>query len=268
MIPTFPNKQRLPNVLNKEQLLKLFDIITEPDLMIACMIATFCGLRKGEVVNLKVSDIDLVKGHLKIVDSKNPKRNKTGYGKDRYNKIPYDLIKPLKLWLEIVGDKRYLFPSTDIPDWHMCDKHMFRKYKGTLERAGLLIFDREDKIGRNLCKYNFHTLRHSYATILWEKTGDIYLVKKALGHVDLGTTMIYTHISDKTFDKKIEQAFNRPLYQATPLNNINNEPTIIGQINDPFKVLQLRFARGEIDIEQYKNMSTELRQNQPTDYIG
>ena len=49
-----------------------------------------------------------------------------------------------------------------------------------------------------------HTLRHTFATDLYRETGKIRLVQKALGHADLSTTMIYTHIVDEELEHELK----------------------------------------------------------------
>ena len=49
-----------------------------------------------------------------------------------------------------------------------------------------------------------HTLRHSFATDLFRKTGNIRLVQKALGHASIATTMIYTHIVDEQLESALK----------------------------------------------------------------
>ena len=203
---------RLPKVFNKEQLKALFEHIREPDLAIACLLSLFCGLRISEVANLRVNDIDFFKRQLSVVNSKNPKRTMEGYGKDRIVPMPSFLLSPVKKWIEYIGDNEFLFPSIVLKNMPLTNKQIFKKYKKTLERAGLNIMNKIDSSGKKRNHFNYHTLRHTYATLLWEKTGDIVMVKNALGHNFLETTMIYTHVSNEVLHNKIEDAF-RPKQQ-------------------------------------------------------
>ncbi|MBI2564931.1 site-specific integrase [Candidatus Woesearchaeota archaeon] len=174
--------RKIPNYLNKHQILKLFDVTQEPDVMIAIFLALFCGLRIGEVVKLRKCDFDFEKRFLKIVNGKSPNKSIEGYGKDRMVALPQHVIIPLKMWFDVIGNNEYLFPSITFPNKHLSLAHLEKKYWVCLEKAGLRDVERIDSAGRKIRKYNFHTLRHTYATLLWEKTGDIYAVKNALGH--------------------------------------------------------------------------------------
>ena len=90
------NKNKLPDIMSKEQLVKLFEQMFIPKLSIACFVALMCGLRIREVCRLEVADIDLQKRVIKIRDSKNSRREKQGYGKDRYVPLPEMAISPIK----------------------------------------------------------------------------------------------------------------------------------------------------------------------------
>ena len=79
------NKNKLPDILTKDELIKLFESMFRPKCTIACFVALMCGLRVREVCNLQISDINLERRIIKIRDSKNPNRKKQGnYGKDRW----------------------------------------------------------------------------------------------------------------------------------------------------------------------------------------
>ena len=60
--------RQIPNVFNKEQVYKLFDTINDPQIMMASMLALFCGLRIGEIIKLRYEDIDLVRKQLKVMN--------------------------------------------------------------------------------------------------------------------------------------------------------------------------------------------------------
>lgn len=133
------NKNKLPDVFNVEQLIKLFDAIDRPKVAIACALGFFCGLRISEVCNLRIEDIDIDRKVLKVVDGKNSRRKFSGYGKDRYVPIPPQLIHPLNIWIDIIGGGKWLFPSDKSPDTHLRKKSLSEQFREVLKRAGLLI---------------------------------------------------------------------------------------------------------------------------------
>ncbi len=226
------NNNKLPSVLNVEQLIKIFDAIERPKVAIASALAFFCGLRISEVCNLKIEDVDLEKQRLKVTDGKNSRRSLSGYGKDRYVPIPPQMISPIKKWIEIIDGGKWLFPSDKSPDAHIRKKSLGEQYREALSKTGLLIPAMElefktkvngketiKKITRH--KYYFHTLRHSYATYLSDKGVDIYTISDLLGHNQVTTTQIYARISDTQRQRAINQAFNHQMnpYQI-PNQNI------------------------------------------------
>jgi len=70
------NKNKLPDKLRKEQMVKLFEVMYLPKCSIGCFIALMCGLRVDEACKLQIPDIDLESRQIKIRDSKNPNRAK------------------------------------------------------------------------------------------------------------------------------------------------------------------------------------------------
>ncbi len=216
------DKNRLPDVFNTEQLVKLFDAVDRPKVAIAAALGFFCGLRISEACRLRVEDLDLERNTLKIVDGKNSRRKFSGYGKDRYVPIPPQLISPLKKWIEIINGGKWLIPSDKSPDTHIQKKSLHEQFREVLKNAGLLVpkFDMEfqarihGKKAQKKCtrhKYSFHTLRHAYATYLRDKGVDIYTISDLLGHSQVTTTQIYARISDTQRKKAVNEAFNLPL---------------------------------------------------------
>ena len=246
----------------KEQLLELFKIIEDPDVMMAVVFGTFCGLRISEVCKLRKEDIDYDRMLIKILNSKLPGKTLAGYGKDRTVPIPSKIIHLVKMWSE-QKQGQYFFESINKANQPITTYHLFRKYRRSLKKAGLVNIDHQNKTGKQISRYNFHTLRHTYATMLWEKTGDIYAVKQALGHNDLDTTMIYTHITDKALQQKVNSAFEigmpiRRYEQEQPMQMMKREPLKIESEN-PLEVLRLRLAKGEIDVDKFSILKKELR---------
>ena len=258
------NKNKLPDLLTKEQLVKLFENILIPKCSIACFMALMCGLRIREICNLQIGDIDLQRRQIKIRDSKNPNRTKQGYGKDRIVPIPEIAISPVKKWLDIIDGGKYFIPSEKSPDNPLRVKTLHIWFSETRHRAGLDVVEYKVKYKRKfnnreditIYKYRFHHLRHFYATYVYERTRDLYAVSHLLGHNQVSTTQIYAKMSDKTKQESVDFAFNIPiktkLFQENPSNALNYSIPTIAKNKTPLQILEERFARGEISASDFQ----------------
>lgn len=223
--------RRLPNVLSKNQLLKLFESIEETDVFIAALLGLCCGLRISEVCSLKKRDVNFEDDKMKIVAGKGDK--------DRYVMLPQKLKPILEKWFK-VNDKEEVLPAVYRASM---DKNLlsvrFRKY---MKKSGLSIFIGNTSVGQPRYAYSFHTLRHTYATYLLEKGVDLYYVQRALGHSDIHTTQIYAYISNKDLKEKINTAFGK-----------NQNKARCESVTDPIQILQIKLANGEIELDEYKD---------------
>lgn len=175
--------RKIPEILTLEEQERLINVfntryITPQRNKTAVKLMLATGLRLGEMQNLKWKDINLMTGQLKVVQGKDVK--------DRILYIGDDMIKDLRTWrerqLQKWGKTPYVFTTRNLKQW---DGKAVRKMLSTYaEKAG---------IDKHVIP---HTLRHTFAIDLLRETKNIKLVQKALGHADISTTMIYTHIVD------------------------------------------------------------------------
>lgn len=173
-----PKKERkLPEVLNKEEVRKLIDATDnlKSRLLIALLYSS--GLRVSEIVNLKITDLNLS-------DNTGWVRKGKG-GKDRLFVISNSLSSELSDYLEKKEGWNYVF-SREKP---LTTRNIQKIIQGTRKRAG---------INRKITP---HTLRHSFATHLLEDGTDIRIIQAMLGHSSLSTTQVYTHISTEQLKK-------------------------------------------------------------------
>ena len=141
--------------------------------MIRLMLDT--GLRVSEAIDLNWSDIDLMTGKLFVRQGKG--------GKDRILWVRGEALDLIQLWRDrqITGCKNVF---TSLKGKALSPRYLQATVKRYAAKAGI------NK------RVSPHTLRHSFATDLYRESKDIRLTQKALGHADLSTTMIYTHIVD------------------------------------------------------------------------
>jgi len=182
--------RKLPTVLTEDEQERLLE---QPNpryptgernqTMLRLMLNT--GLRLAEVTALKWRDLDLTTGKLMVRQGKG--------SKDRTLWVAEADIDRLRSWRERQAEKcagtcEQVFTTLEgKPLGHRYVQRMVKRYAA---KAG---------IDKNISP---HTLRHSFATDLYRETSKIRLVQKVLGHSDLSTTMIYTHI----FDEEVEGA--------------------------------------------------------------
>lgn len=206
--------QRLPSVLRINQLKKIVDVIESPKEMIIFLTAFFCGLRRVEVTKLKKQDIEIGDQNamfLKVIQGKRQK--------DRFVTLPHAYVRILKLWLEYIADSTndYLIPAKNGLEPINKD-YLNTRFKRNLEKAGLLKIEAERTTVRKSCKgtpikrerlfnYHFHSLRHSYATFRIECGDNPQNVMEELGHNDMETLQIYTHISLEARQKATNKVF-------------------------------------------------------------
>jgi len=176
-----PKKEnKMPAVLTKDEIKRLINSINnkKSKLMISLMYAA--GLRVSELVNLKIENLDMDEkiGHIRQAKGK----------KDRIFNIPSFLFKKLKK--QIQNQKKI---NSDF---------LFSGPKGKLSPRNLQkIVNKAAKKANITKKVSCHTLRHSFATHLLESGTDIRKIQELLGHANLSTTQIYTHISTEEIKK-------------------------------------------------------------------
>ncbi|ABC46367.1 tyrosine-type recombinase/integrase [Salinibacter ruber] len=180
---------KLPRVLTEEETDRL---LSEPNqryfgphrdyLYMRVMLKA--GLRASEATALRPERIDLMSGKLMVREGKG--------AKDRTLWIGEELLEELQGWMDRRQEKApkadYLLPTSK--GTQVATSHLRRSVKRYARDAGIEEVERVSP----------HTLRHTFATRLYRSAGKIRLVQKALGHSDLSTTMIYTHVVDEELE--------------------------------------------------------------------
>lgn len=171
----------LPNILSIDEVKEL--ISSYKNLKHKALILTVysCGLRRSEVLNLKLNDIDSGRGMIRIKNSKG--------AKDRDIPLPVPLLGLLRAYFKKFKPKEYLFEGSD-----------GGKYSSSSLRSILIQGVRRTKIRKRI---TLHSLRHSYATHLVEKQINLRYIQEALGHKSSKTTEIYTKLSKDQMSKMI-----------------------------------------------------------------
>jgi len=187
----------LPNVLNINE---IEAILSQPDtskklgLRDKALLETFyaCGLRVSELINLKISDLFLNEEIIRVF----------GKGsKERFVPIGSSAIN----WIN-----EYLKNSRPLLEKKAKSQHvLFLNSRGTkLSRMGVWkIVDSNAKLAGIKKEVHPHTFRHSFATHLLEGGADLRAVQEMLGHVDISTTQIYTHI-DRDYIKQVHRDYH------------------------------------------------------------
>ena len=170
----------IPRFLFEDEIQKNFEAIDDPVFALAEKIYLYHGLRRAELVNLFVQDIDLKNNVIYV--------RKTKSGKDRVIPIHEDVKGELENYIKSMRmDIGPLFPKWRSPDTY---SRLFKKYS---RNAHL----RED--------VKLKGLRHSCATYMLRSGADIERVKKQLGHQDIKTTEIYAKVDVETLRKAVNK---------------------------------------------------------------
>ncbi|MBI3560497.1 MAG: integron integrase [Gammaproteobacteria bacterium] len=209
--------QRLPVVLSRDETKRLLTSIENSTTQLMANLLYGCGMRLMECIRLRVLDVDFDYQQIVV-------RNAKG-GKDRVVPLPQRLNDPLRTQLAAVAALhkedlahglgsvylpdalarkypqaakefkwQYVFPASKVssnPRSNAVRRH--HAHENNLQKHIKTV---AHKVGLNK-KVSCHTLRHSFATHLLESGYDIRTVQELLGHADVSTTMIYTHVLNK-----------------------------------------------------------------------
>ncbi len=176
-IPIKKKEKQLPKVISKEKIKQMIELTENLKHKLIIKLLYSSGLRLQELINLKRKNIDFEIGILNVRKGKG--------NKDRITLISESLkLDLLKYYSNNIFNTEYIFEGRK-------GKYTKKSVQKVLDLAG-------KKIG---IKVTPHMLRHSFATHLLEAGTDIRHIQKLLGHSDLSTTEIYTHVSTKDLSK-------------------------------------------------------------------
>lgn len=180
----------LPKYLQFDECIRLLNVIDgeykERDYAMILLFLT-CGLRLSELVGINISDIK--KDKLVVLGKGN---------KERTIYLSRNCVEAIDEYLKVrpkdgVTDQKALFLSKQKK--RISNNMVYRIVKKYLEDAGL-----------DTTKYSVHKLRHTAATLMYQQGGvDVRLLQEILGHTNLSTTEIYTHLDEKQLRSAIEK---------------------------------------------------------------
>ncbi len=175
-----PNKPTiLPKVFSTQQIAKIINLTKNIKHKLIIQLCYGMGLRVSEIINLKTTDINSQRMQVLIEAAKGKK--------DRYVNLPESILLELRAYYQLYLPKKYLFEG---------------QYGGQYSvRSAQSVFNQALVRANIKLNIGIHGLRHSYATHLMEYGIDTTFIQKLLGHSNIKTTQIYTHVSKRTIEK-------------------------------------------------------------------
>jgi site-specific recombinase XerD len=171
--------QSLPNIISEKEVVRLMHAVENIKHKCMLMLIYSAGLRKGELLNLQVRDLNEER---KVLFVRNAKGNK-----DRTTFYSDTAIQYVKKYMEIYQPKSWLFQGAT------GGRYSETSLQKVFEKAKM-------KSGINPC-LTIHGLRHSFATHLKEHGIDLNTIKELLGHQRIETTQIYLHLAKDVMNK-------------------------------------------------------------------
>lgn len=173
-----PKKESiLPKVLSYNEVRKILGILSNEKHKTILYLVYSAGLRVGEVVRLKINDIDSDRMLIRVSQGKGRK--------DRYTLLSEVMLEQLRKYYMLYKPENWLFAGQE-KGKHITERTVQRVFENALYAA---------KINK---KVSIHSLRHSFATHLLENGIDLRYIQELLGHASSKTTEIYTHVTQKS----------------------------------------------------------------------
>ncbi len=196
-VPRALKDEKLPTVLSQDEIIKILNVVRNVKHKAILMLIYSGGLRVGESVKLKLSDVDGKRMMIHVQGAKGRK--------DRYTLLSEVALVQLREYYKEYHPREYLFEGAHGRK-HLSERSAENVFKGAIERAGIRK------------AVSIHSLRHSFATHLLEAGVDIKYIQELLGHSRVKTTEVYTHVSQKSLGKIVS-----PLDQCLQIKNRNTQ---------------------------------------------
>jgi len=180
-IPYPKEEQDLPIILSRNELLKLFLAAENPKHRLMLIMVYASGLRRNELLNLKIEDIDTNDGKSRL------RINRSKGNKDRYTVLSKDLLPYLRDYYTAYKPTTYLFNGNK-KGQPMTASGLRHALKSANKKAGIK-------------EINLHILRHCFASHALEDGMNLSTLQYILGHKSLKTTMVYLHVSEVPLSK-------------------------------------------------------------------
>ena len=183
------SKSEVSNVLNPENFTKDFDGVRD-NLILEILYCT--GIRRNELINLKINNIDLANQRIKVLGKRN---------KERYIPILNSTVQLLNFYLELRNKLNFINDK----DFLLITSRGKKIYENLVNRVTKKYFSKYS----SKLKKSPHILRHSFATHLLDNGADLNSVKDLLGHTSLAATQIYTNRSIEEIKKVFKKTHPR-----------------------------------------------------------
>jgi integrase/recombinase XerD len=177
-----PKKTRLlPDFLTKDEMQRLLDAPADPRVSCLLSLAAECGLRVSELVGLPVHCINMDRHEL-LVRGKGFRERIVPVSKSARNAV-LNYLKSRPKFIKKGTISPWLFPSKTAAGGHLTRNAFYKRLQKIAQKVQI-----------PLSKIHPHALRHSFATRLLASNADLRSIQEMLGHEDIATTQIYTHI--------------------------------------------------------------------------
>ena len=176
--------QKLPVFFSVSEFEKLISVIKDEEFKAIVILAVNTGLRQMELLNLRWNQVDLI-GKQIVLDNQSHITKSKKIRTLPLNKNAFETISRLNRR----NPYDFVLGFPDITNRWKFIQNNFRKYVKLAELNN---------------KLNFHSLRHTFASWLVQSGVSLYVVSKLLGHSDIKTTQIYSHLSTENFRSAVD----------------------------------------------------------------
>lgn len=206
----------LPKILSEEEILKLIDVVSCPktpeDIRLNCMLETLyaTGLRVSELISLQ---IDRVLTALRSGEIPIPLIVKGKGKKERLVMLSSTAVEAIKAYLEV----RHTFLKGQETSIWLFPSSASQGYL-TRQRFGQILKELAFSAGVDPDRVSPHVIRHAFASHMLGRGADLRSLQTLLGHADIGTTEIYTHINQRQLEEVVDHC--HPLSKNVKTNKL------------------------------------------------